>query len=156
VGDGGVGEGDGVPTTLLLLEAVRRTDEVFRGRKRLPALPAAGLLAESAPTLAGALEHVGITSVLTLLEMERQMGVLELRSRPHLGQLTLRDGCVTNAEIDGSSEPICDAVCELLRWERGRFQFRMDSEVRAAAGLAVPTTRLLLEAGRRADRIAAA
>jgi hypothetical protein len=30
------------------------------------------------------------------------------------------------------------------------------NEVDAVAGLAVPTTRLLMEAGRRADRIAAA
>jgi hypothetical protein len=146
-----VGDGDGVPTTLLLLEAARRNDELFRGRQTAwtPAV------VERSPALAGALEHVGITSVLTLLEMKRHVGLLELRSRRHVGQLALRDGCVVSAAIDARPTPICDAVCELLRWNRGRFAFRVD-EVEAAPGLAIPTTRLLLEAGRRADRFAAA
>jgi cytoskeletal protein CcmA (bactofilin family) len=149
--DDDVGDGEAVPTTLLLLEAARRNDELCRGHQT-PWIPAA---AERSPALAGALEHVGITSVLTLLEMERHVGLLELRSRPHVGQLGLRDGCVVSAQIDASPTPICDAVCELLHWNRGRFVFRVN-DVEPADGLAVPTTRLLLEAGRRADRFAAA
>jgi hypothetical protein len=80
--------------------------------------------------------------------------VLEVRSRRHVARLALRDGCVTRATVDGSGVPICDAVCDLVRWERGRFVFR--SREVASDGRAIPTTRLLLEAGRRADESAAA
>jgi cytoskeletal protein CcmA (bactofilin family) len=153
VGDLGLADEVVVPTTLLLLEAARRTDEGARG----PALverPTAVSLGEASSPLAGVLEHVGVTSVLTLLEMERRVGVLELRTRRHVGRLAVREGCVTAATVDGAAVPICDAVCDLVRWEQGRFVFRTRDV--ATDGRGVPTTRLLLEAGRRADQNAAA
>jgi cytoskeletal protein CcmA (bactofilin family) len=150
VGDIGVADQVLVPTTLLLLEAARRSDEEGRGQE----IVTPGSLADGSGALSGLLEQVGVTSVLTLLEMERRVGVLEVRSRRHVGRLALRDGCVTRATVDGAPLPICDAVCDLVRWDRGRFAFRsreVANDVRA-----IPTTRLLLEAGRRADESAAA
>jgi hypothetical protein len=139
-----------IPTTLLLLEAARRSDEQGRGQE----VVAPGSIADGQGALSGLLEHVALTSVLTLLEMERRVGVLEIRSRRHVGRLALRDGCITRATVDGAGVPICDAVCDLVRWDRGRFVFRHRPV--ASDVTAIPTTRLLLEAGRRADESAAA
>jgi cytoskeletal protein CcmA (bactofilin family) len=154
LGDVGVEDEVAVPTALLLLEAARRTDESLRG-SGLSRSPAGADFADQTPALAGVLEHIGITSALTLLEMERREGVLELRSRRRVASLALRAGCVVSTVLDGTPVPVCDAVIQLLRWDRGRFSFRAN-EVEGEEGLAVPTTRLLLEAGRRADASAAA
>jgi cytoskeletal protein CcmA (bactofilin family) len=162
VGDLGAADEVGVPTTLLLLEAARRIDEA--GPPSTPASPvpiaaepptARWPASRPPPALAGTLEHVGIATLLTLLEMERGVGMLELRSRRHVAQLTVRERYVMSAMVDGSPLPICDAVCQLLQWNRGRFVFRRDA-VDIADELAMPTTALLLEAGRRADANAAA
>jgi cytoskeletal protein CcmA (bactofilin family) len=150
-GEPGAADEPVVPTTLLLLEAARRTDETYRGSHLLPA---DGASSDGPAALGGALDHFGVNSVLTLLEMERRVGVLEVRSRRHLARLSLCEGLVTAAILDGQAVPICDGVCEILRWDRGRFAFRVD-EVDRADGTAVPTAALLLEAGRRADAVAA-
>jgi hypothetical protein len=100
--------------------------------------------------LAGALEHVAISSVLTLLEMERRTGMLEVRSGSRVGRLAMREGCIVRAMLDHGLMPGCEAVCEILSWREGRFAFRV-GDVRAADSDAVSPTMLLLEAARRAD-----
>jgi two-component system OmpR family response regulator len=105
--------------------------------------------------LAGALEHVGLSSLLNLLEMERRSGVLDLRTRGRGGRLAFRDGAVVAASLDGADQPGCDVVCEVLTWKQGRFVFRV-GPVEAPDEATLPASVLLLEAARRADEIAAA
>jgi hypothetical protein len=105
--------------------------------------------------LAGALEHVGLSSLLGLLELEKRSGVLELRARRRIGRLFLREGRVAGATLDDEVVPGCDLVVEMLGWKQGRFIFRV-GEVDAADTVTLATTQLLLEAARRADEIAAA
>jgi hypothetical protein len=105
--------------------------------------------------LAGALAHVGITSLLVLLEMERRSGILELRYRGRLGLIAVREGCVVRASVEGRSLPSCDAVCQLLGWNAGRFTFRV-GEVEHPDDVPIPsTTQLLLEVARRTDELVA-
>jgi hypothetical protein len=104
--------------------------------------------------LAGALAHVGIASLLVLLEMEQRSGILEVRCRRRAGLIAVRQGRVVRASVGGRPLPGCDAVCELIRWTSGKFVFRV-GEVEHSDEIALPTTQLLLEAARRTDERAA-
>lgn len=100
----------------------------------------------------GQLEHLGLSSVLTILEMERKSGVLVL-THPggELGRVFLREGRVIRVRIDGKDEPKNDrAVYHLLSWEAGRFEFTA-FEVDMADEVTQSTTSLLMEGARRMD-----
>jgi two-component system OmpR family response regulator len=106
-----------------------------------------------ATALTGALAHFGLATVLTVLEMERRTGVLELRGARR-ARLSLREGQVVHATIQGTSLRGADVVFELLGWVEGGFIFRV-CPVDAADEVSQPTAMLLLEAARRADEVAA-
>jgi two-component system OmpR family response regulator len=105
--------------------------------------------------LTGALEHVGISSLLVLLEMERRTGLLELRRGGRVGLLALREGCVVSAQVGGQPLPHAEAICELIRWNSGRFAFRIGEVERADETPGPSTTALLLEVARRTDELLA-
>jgi two-component system, OmpR family, response regulator len=110
---------------------------------------------ELPPTaLTGALSHFGLATVLTVLEMERRTGVLELRVAEQVGRISLRDGQVVHAEIRGAGLQGVDAIFQLMGWVDGGFIFRV-GEVTAANDVGLTTSMLLLEAARRADELAA-
>lgn len=100
----------------------------------------------------GQLEHLGLSSVLTILEMERKSGVLVLAHPDgELGRIFLREGRVIRVRIDGKDDPKNDvAVYHLLGWERGRFEFTA-FEVDMADEVTQSTTSLLMEGARRMD-----
>jgi two-component system OmpR family response regulator len=105
--------------------------------------------------LTGALEHVGISSLLVLLEMERRTGILELRHGGRAGLLALREGCVVSATVGGRALPHAEAICELIRWTSGRFAFRVGQVDCSDVPPAASTTALLLEVARRTDELLA-
>jgi two-component system OmpR family response regulator len=100
--------------------------------------------------LAGTLEHVGISSVLTLLEMERRTGMLELRRGRRAGLIAVREGRIVRASVGGNALPSCEAVSQFLGWTRGRFTFRV-GEIERPEEATPTTSALLLEIARRAD-----
>jgi hypothetical protein len=104
--------------------------------------------------LTGALAHFGLSTLLTVLDMERRTGILMLRGREHAGRIALRDGQVVQAEIRGTSLRGLDAVFTLLGWVDGGFIFRV-VEVTEPDEVSCPTSMILLEAARRADELAA-
>jgi two-component system OmpR family response regulator len=103
--------------------------------------------------LTGTLEHVGLSSLLVLLEMERRTGILELRQGGRAGVLALRDGCVVSANVGGQPLPHAEAICELIRWTTGRFAFRIGEVERPDEAPSPSTTALLLEVARRNDEL---
>jgi hypothetical protein len=107
----------------------------------------------AATALRGALAHFGLATVLTVLEMERRTGVLDLRGARR-ARIGLRDGQVVRAEIHGSDVRGADAIFELLGWVDGGFVFRI-GDVEPSDEVSRPTAMLLLEAARRADELAA-
>jgi two-component system OmpR family response regulator len=109
---------------------------------------------ESPRALTGALSHFGLATVLTVLEMERRTGVLELRGPDRTGRLHLREGQVVHAEVRDTSLRGIEAVCDLMNWVDGGFIFRV-AEVRALDEVRLPTHQLLMEVARRADELAA-
>ncbi len=105
------------------------------------------------PGIHGTLDQLGLSSLLTILEMERKSGVLVL-ARPSGGdtaRIFLRGGRVVRARIDGRPVPKNqEAVYHFLSWPDGRFEFTalevdMEDEVRQS------TTALLMEGARRLD-----
>jgi DNA-binding response OmpR family regulator len=104
-------------------------------------------------TLKGQLEHLGVSSLLTVLEMERKSGVLVLRGADGEGRAFLRKGSVLAAMTEQNSG--ADAIYELLGWTNGTFSFSaidvdMDDTIEQS------TMNLLLEGARRLDEQAEA
>jgi DNA-binding response OmpR family regulator len=116
------------------------------------AVPQAPLQGQSSG-LAGDLTHIGLSSLLTLLEMERKTGVLTL-SHDALdlkGHIYLRQGRIVAARLDGDGQPQNEeAVYHLLSWTSGRFELSADS-VERDIEIDQTTTHILMEGARRLD-----
>lgn len=102
------------------------------------------------PGIQGNLADLGLCGVLTMLEMERKTGVLEVQGDA-TGRIYLRDGTPLRATVAGDP-PVrgAEAVYALLTWTSGSFRFlAMDLDIADEIGMA--TTHLLMEAARRID-----
>jgi two-component system OmpR family response regulator len=114
---------------------------------RIPITPAEGT---RYAVLTGSLEEFGLSSVLIVLELERKSGVVNLTAETSSGRITLREGRVIRADIDGSARRGPLAVYEMLNWKRGRFEFRT-GEVDGEDEIGSSTSFLLLEGARLQD-----
>ncbi|HTM20050.1 MAG TPA: DUF4388 domain-containing protein, partial [Kofleriaceae bacterium] len=113
---------------------------------------------EGSSGLGGDLGQLGLSSLLTLLDMERKSGILVLRDAEsqQTGRIFLRAGRVIAARIDGRTSPINEeCVYHLLRWKSGSFEFDQ-SEVDMKDEIGTTTTHLLMEGARRLDETSAA
>jgi CheY-like chemotaxis protein len=107
------------------------------------------------PGIHGALDQLGLSSLLIVLEMERKSGVLVLSraadAGKEVGRVFLRAGRVARARLDGRANPRNhQAVYHMLTWASGSFEFTalevdMEDEVKMS------TTALLMEGARRID-----
>ena len=116
--------------------------------------------------LLGRLEQVGVSALLTLLEMERKTGELVVVRDAGLGgdadrepgptaRVYLRRGRVICARLEGATGPGADrrnedCVYFLLQWSAGSFEFRA-GKVDVPDEIAASTTHLLMEGARRVD-----
>jgi Domain of unknown function (DUF4388) len=121
---------------------------------------AAGTAARS--ILRGELANIGLSTLLTIMDIERRSGLLVIeRSRPRprpplVGRVAVRQGRVIRADIDGARVRTgAEAVYEILGWTIGKFDL-WQSEVEGEDEVGASTTFLLIEAARRADDAAAA
>lgn len=106
---------------------------------------------EPAVSLRGSLAQLGVSSVLTILEMERKSGILVLKGREQTGRVFMKKGRVLDAFFDGEPEPRgAEAVYQMLTWKAGRFAFS-DLEVEMEDNIGTSTTHLLMEGARRID-----
>lgn len=101
--------------------------------------------------LRGDLELVGLTSVLSFLELERKSGVIRIGPDTN-GVIYLRDGVPVHIAVDGVSEEASpeERFSALVSARSGRFEFRPGAvdrtdTVKRSLGM------LLLECARRAD-----
>lgn len=141
-----------------------RVDNVLKRSKQIAAGSPAAAAAAPPPRLDtptggvkaigihGQLEHLGLSSVLTILEIERKSGVLVLQHPDgETGRIFLREGRVLRVRLDGKEEPKNEvAVYHLLGWEAGRFEFTA-FETDMADEVSQTTTSLLMEGARRLD-----
>lgn len=102
-------------------------------------------------TLRGEIEHVGISSLLTFLEMERRSGVLLVIGN-EVARLFFGDGRLLRAEIEGTDPKLSSrqVLKRVLEFTSGQFEFaagdvKVDDEVKGTV------TGLLLEHAREAD-----
>lgn len=100
--------------------------------------------------LRGDLAQLGISAVLTILEMERKSGVLLIEAGS-TGRVFIREGKIIAAFLDGPEQMIgADAVYRMLTWGSGAFRFTaldvdMEDQIQAS------TAHLLMEGARRVD-----
>ncbi len=105
---------------------------------------------ESVAGLQGDLSHLGLSSLLTVLEMERKSGILVIKDH-ETARIFLNQGRIVDAMIEGKNEPRgAEAVYHLLTWTQGKFEFS-DIEVEMEDSIKISTTYLLMEGARRID-----
>lgn len=121
--------------------------------------PDAASSSGSAPhtALIGNLHQIGLSVLLTLLEMERKTGVLYISddSAQRTAEIYLSGGQVVCADMTSDNGDLRDEECiyHLLEWHRGRFEFvlrEFEGEVRMIAS----ATQLLMEGAKRIDESA--
>jgi Domain of unknown function (DUF4388) len=103
--------------------------------------------------LRGELDKIGLSTLLTILEMERRTGILVLQRRRQLGRLHVRDGHIIRARIEGQGRQSgAEAVYQMLAWQGETGQFELwQAEVEGADEIRQRTAYLLMEGMRRMD-----
>ncbi len=159
-----LGVGDYVAKPFRFEELDIRVANILRNTlqdKREPTLAPSGIR-ERASTdgvgsvgLVGTLDQVGLSSLLTLLELDRKTGVLlvsrEASGTTESGKITFVKGRCHTAEIVDKETPVdAAAIYVLLGWEGGRFEFNQQS-VESEDRVGMSTTRILMEAARLVD-----
>jgi DNA-binding response OmpR family regulator len=111
----------------------------------------------------GDLAQVSLSTVLTLLELERRTGRVKVAGGDgRKGEIEVADGKFASAKVDGTRGTPSELLRELLRWKQGKFAYKPDAlakpEGAAKAELGKPVikprqslTGLLLEASRLED-----
>ena len=111
-------------------------------------------LGGTAPTgsLQGTVDQMGLASLLSILQLGRRTGVVQLRRPPgEEGMLFLVDGSIHRAETRGGvKRKNQEAIYSLLGWSDGSFEFSPAS-LRTPDEIGMPTESLLLEGARRLD-----
>jgi CheY-like chemotaxis protein len=109
------------------------------------------------PALLGSLEQIGLSGLLTMVEMERKTGVLTLWNArdpdqaSQIARVHLRAGRVVAAEIEGRAHPRnADCIYYLLEWSVGRFEL-IQAEVDRQDEVDTTITHLLIEGARLLD-----
>lgn len=101
--------------------------------------------------LSGDLGGIGLGTLLTVLEMERRSGELQLQSGRRLGRIDVRDGRVLRARVEGQGRSAgAAAVYQMLSWRDGQFDL-WQAEIEGRDEIRTSTTFLLMEGARRAD-----
>jgi CheY-like chemotaxis protein len=126
-------------------ELLLRVHQIVRRARNSRTSPAART------TLRGEIEHVGVSSLLSFLEMERKSGVLLVISGD-VARLFFAEGRLLRAEIEGETPQLSsrEAAMRILDALNGQFEFAPQDVVeKDEVGMSV--TALLLEHARVKD-----
>ena len=99
--------------------------------------------------LEGELAQISIATLLSILDLERRTGQLELRRGAHAIVLEISGGAVVTTQVDGAESLALDAIKECLTWREGRFAFNRAPVPPVEGGVALSA--LLMEATRQQD-----
>lgn len=126
-------------------ELLVRVHQIVRRARNSRTSPAART------TLRGEIEHVGVSSLLSFLEMERKSGVLLVISGD-VARLFFAEGRLLRAEIEGESPGLSSraAAMRILDSLAGQFEFA-PQDVAEKDELGMSITALLLEHAREKD-----
>ena len=100
----------------------------------------------------GDLAKVSLASLLSLAEMERRTGLLQLASEGDSATLHLRDGAVVRIDLPEPHDRLegIERFFHVLDWTGGRFEL-IATDVLAEDVVKLPTRYVLLEHARRSD-----
>ncbi|MDC3953812.1 response regulator [Polyangium jinanense] len=98
----------------------------------------------------GDLSQMSIATVLTVLELERRTGIVEVISKKRKVQLDVASGFIVTGTIGGTTTDAITILRNILGWKVGRFSFVPQPD-RPPTGSAQPIGHLLLEAVRLED-----
>jgi two-component system, OmpR family, response regulator len=106
----------------------------------------------------GDIAQVSISTVLTLLELERRTGTLKMKTQEgQRAELELADGTFVAVTLDGKPGDPTELLRAVLRWKKGSFAFKPDADQPAPSpkvqrqslgGLLLKAMQLEDEAGR--------
>jgi hypothetical protein len=107
--------------------------------------------ASARAVLRGDLAKIGLSTILTILEMERRSGLLVVRRSRQTVRIEVAGGQVVRARMEGVGKPTgAEAVYLALAWTDGHFQL-FGVKVAGRDEIGLRTTFLLMEGMRRID-----
>jgi hypothetical protein len=107
--------------------------------------------ASARAVLRGDLDQIGLSTILTILEMERRSGLLVVKHARQTVRIEVREGQAVRARMEGLRKPTgAEAVYEALAWTEGQFQL-FGVKVAGRDEIGLRTTFLLMEGMRRID-----
>jgi DNA-binding response OmpR family regulator len=142
-------------------EVVAQVGAVLEMANRLKAqralLPSEGPPSSRGSALSGDLALISLSTVLTLLELERRTGNLKVTAEDgRVARLELVEGALALATMNGDACEETELLREILRWKKGKFAFKAElappvNELnrKSIGGLLLEATRLEDEAARQ-------
>jgi CheY-like chemotaxis protein len=132
---------------LRVTRALKHREELKNSPPTTPAPPG------SPPgSLRGTVDQMGLASLLSILQLGRRSGILQMR-RPsgEEGLLLLVEGAIHRGETRGGvKRKNHEAVYALLGWTEGTYDFST-ADLKISDEIGMPTESLLLEGARRLD-----
>lgn len=126
-------------------------DMASRLRKQRDSFTSEGPSSGPGAAFTGDVAQMSVATVLTLLELERRSGHLKVTGDTgQVALLTLGEGNLVSATLEGKATEPTLALRETLRWKRGRFSFR-NADLAAQTGPRQAIGGLLIEAMRLED-----
>jgi CheY-like chemotaxis protein len=149
-----LGADDYLPKPVDTRELDLRVTRALKQRETLKNTHPAAAPSAGSPqgSLRGTVDQMGLASLLSILQLGRRSGVLQLRrSTGEEGMFFLVDGAIHRAETRGGvKRKNHEAVYALLAWPDGTYDFSTAS-LRTPDEIGMPTESLLLEGARRLD-----
>jgi DNA-binding response OmpR family regulator len=114
-------------------------------RSTLASIPPVGA------AMTGDLAQMGVATILTLLDLERRSGRLELKSADRRAALSILSGNVVATTLDDSPNGPLVTIRTTMGWNVGKFSFTPTNEKVAPEIELTPINALLMEAARLED-----
>jgi len=127
-------------------------DMANRLKTQRPMLGSDGPPSSRGSAFQGDLALISLSTVLTLLELERRSGHLKVTAEDgRVARIALAEGTLLSSDIDGDAWDPTTLMREVLRWKKGKFAFKADVVQPLPELARVSVGGLLLEAMRLED-----
>jgi two-component system, OmpR family, response regulator len=127
-------------------------DMANRLKVERPMLASDGPPSSRGSAFQGDLALISLSTVLTLLELERRTGHLKVTAEDsRVARIVLSEGTLLSSTIDGNAWEATDLMREVLRWKKGKFAFKAEALQPKPELTRISVAGLLLEAMRLED-----
>lgn len=123
-----------------------------RLRKQRESYSSEGPSSSKGSAFQGDVAQVSLSTVLTLLDMERRSGTLKVKSEDgRRAEIELAEGKLVGVALAGKAGDPTEQLRELLRWKKGSFAFKPNLDAQPRLENRQSLGGVLLEAMRRED-----